>query len=90
MTFEERNKIIRTLTSDFQQIHDRFTSTTRILTDSEWEEYIESMNAKLNKYKNTNLYDVLANLWMAFLNDTEYVQKELKKVYENRGTNKAS
>lgn len=90
MTFEERNGKIGELIADFQQIHDRFTSTTRILTDSEWEEYIESMNAKLNKYKNTNLYDVLANLWMSFLNDTEYVQKELKKVYENRGTNKAS
>ena len=81
MTFTERNQIIQNLIADFQQIHDRFTSTSRILTDSEWEEYIESMNAKLNKYKNTNLYDVLANLWMAFLNDTEDVQKKLRRIH---------
>ncbi len=90
MTFTERNQIIQNLIGEFQQIHDRYTSTSRILTDSEWEEYIESMNAKLNKYKNTNLYDVLANLWMAFLNDTEYVQKELKKINEKSRTDKAS
>lgn len=81
MTFTERNQIIQNLIADFQQIHDRYTSTSRILTDSEWEEYIESMNAKLNKYKNTNLYDVLANLWMAFLNDTEDVQKKLRRIH---------
>lgn len=81
MTYEERNNTIKDLMTEFQQIHDRFTSTSRILTDSEWEEYIESMNAKLNKYKNTNLYDVLANLWMAFLNDTEDVQKKLRRIH---------
>ena len=81
MTFTERNQIIQNLIDEFQQIHDRYTSTSRILTDSEWEEYIESMNAKLNKYKNTNLYDVLANLWMAFLNDTEDVQKKLRRIH---------
>ena len=81
MTFTERNQIIQNLIADFQQIHDRYTSTSRILTDSEWEEYIESMDAKLNKYKNTNLYDVLANLWMAFLNDTEDVQRKLRRIH---------
>lgn len=81
MTYEERNNTIKDLMTEFQQIHDRYTSTSRILTDSEWEEYIESMNAKLNKYKNTNLYDVLANLWMAFLNDTEDVQKKLRRIH---------
>ena len=81
MTYEERNNTIKDLTTDFQQIHDHYTSTSRILTDSEWEEYIESMNAKLNKYKNTNLYDVLANLWMAFLNDTEDVQRKLRRIH---------
>lgn len=81
MTYEERNNTIKDLIADFQQIHDRYTSTSRILTDSEWEEYIESMNAKLNKYKNTNLYDVLANLWMAFLNDTEDVQRKLRRIH---------
>lgn len=81
MTYEERNNTIKALMTEFQQIHDRYTSTSRILTDSEWEEYIESMNAKLNKYKNTNLYDVLANLWMAFLNDTEDVQRKLRRIH---------
>ena len=81
MTFTERNQIIQNLIDEFQQIHDRYTSTSRILTDSEWEEYIESMDAKLNKYKNTNLYDVLANLWMAFLNDTEDVQRKLRRIH---------
>lgn len=90
MTFTERNQIIQNLIADFQQIHDRYTSTSRILSDTEWDSYVNSMEAKLNPLKGTNLYEVAANLWMAFLNDTEYVQKELKKVNEKSRTNKTA
>lgn len=84
MTFTERNQIIQNLIGEFQKIHNKFTSTTRILSDSEWDSYINSMNDKLLPLKGTNLYDIASNLWMAFLNDTEYVQKELKRVNEKK------
>lgn len=88
MTFEERNKMIQEVTAAFQELHDKYTSTTQILTSEQWDEYIESMKAKLNTFKGTNLYYIAEELWMSFLNDTEYVQKELKKVNEKSRTNK--
>lgn len=90
MTFEERNKMIKEVTAAFQELHDKYTSTTQILTSEQWDEYIESMRAKLDTFKGTNLYRMAEELWMSFLNDTEYVQKELKKVNEKSRTNKTA
>ena len=90
MTFEERNKMIQEVTAAFQELHDKYTSTTQILTSEQWDEYIESMKAKQDTFKVTNLYRMAEELWMSFLNDTEYVQKELKKVNEKSRTNKTA
>lgn len=81
MTFEERNKMIQEVTAAFQELHDKYTSTTQILTSEQWDEYIESMKAKLNTFKGTNLYYIAEELWMAFLNDTEDVQKKLRRIH---------
>lgn len=78
MTFLERNKLITELLNDFQAEHDKYTSSTRILTDEEWEQYIHSMELRLHKLKKTNLHKFAEELWMAFLNDTEDVQKKLR------------
>lgn len=83
ITFKERNRIIFELVTEFQALHDKYTSSTRILTDEEWETYIHSMEDRLAEYKDTNLFDVAGDLWMCYLNDTEFVQKQLKKVIPN-------
>ena len=82
MTFTERNKTISELLNDFQAMHDKYTSSTRIMTDDEWTEYVNAMTARVNGFKRTNLYNIASALWMAFLDDTEYVQKELRKIHD--------
>ena len=78
MTFEERNNMVLNMIAEFKVVHDRYTSSTKILTDDEWETYIHSMDENLDKYKGTNLAEFAGRLWMVFLDDTEYMQKRLK------------
>lgn len=82
MTFTERNKTISELLNDFQAMHEKYTSSTKIMTEEEWTEYINTMTARVDGFKRTNLYNIASALWMAFLDDTEYVQKELKKIHD--------
>lgn len=82
MTFTERNKTISELLNDFQAMHEKYTSSTKIMTEEEWTEYVSTMTARVDGFKRTNLYNIASALWMAFLDDTEYVQKELKKIHD--------
>lgn len=82
MTFAERNKTITELLNDFQAMHDKYTSSTKVMTDDDWKDYINSMNHRLYELKGSNVYELAGRLWMCFLDDTEYVQKELKKIHD--------
>ena len=78
MTFKDRNDLIKGLIKDLIKIHEKYTSTTHILTDTEWEEYIDIMTKRSQELKGTTLATFADYAKQAFLNDTEYVQKELK------------
>lgn len=83
MTFSERNnQIVEPITkliSDLRAEHDKYTSSTRILSEAEWNAYKGAMDKKLSEHKSTKYYHLAEELWMFFLDDTEYVQKELRK-----------
>lgn len=78
MTFSERNDLIDDMLCKFKVLHDKFTSSTKILEDAEWKEYINSMDAVCEKHKGTNLETIVWKLCQAFLDDTEVVQKKLR------------
>lgn len=78
MTFLERNDLIDDMLCKFKVLHDKFTSSTKLLTDDEWKEYINSMDAVCEKHKGTNLEGLMWKLCQAFLDDTELVQNKLK------------
>lgn len=80
MTFQERNDYVIQILADFKVLHDKYTSSTALLSDNEWETYINSMENVTSKYKNTNLFDFVGDLQMAFLDDTEKIQKKLKRM----------
>lgn len=80
MTFEERNNIILNEISKIKVIHDKYTSSSRILTDDEWKQYIDSMLIIPESHRETNLEDFVGELVMTFLNDTERMQKKLKMI----------
>lgn len=79
MTFKERNEQIDDLYKRYKAVHDLYTSSTKQLTDEEWEKYIDTMEAITAKYNGTNLQDFAGELHMSFLNDTEEIQKRLRK-----------
>ena len=72
--------MIQDMISEYKRNHDKFTSNSKILTDKEWEEYISEMETIRDSFNGTTLQDFASKLWMAFLDDTEYMQKRLKKV----------
>lgn len=84
MTYKERNskvvEPINKLIDEFKAIHDKYTSSSKVLSNEEWEEYVYTMSVKTNDLQGTTLFGIANELWMYFLNDTEYVQKELKKL----------
>ena len=82
MTFEERNKIVLETIAKVQTIHDKYTSSLKILSDQEWKQYIDSMSLIPNPYRDTNLEDLIGDLVMVFLNDTERMQKKLRNIKE--------
>ena len=83
MTFSERNeKIMEPITKiieDLKAEHDKYTCSTKLLSDEEWTTYKKAMDEKLSEHKATKYYHLAEELWMFFLDDTEYVQKELRK-----------
>jgi len=80
MTFEERNNIVLDEIAKIKTIHDKYTSSSRILTDDEWKQYIDSMLVIPEPHRETNLEDFIGELVMIFLNDTERMQKKLKMI----------
>lgn len=87
MTFEERNDLIDDMLCKFKVEHDKYTTGLVLLEDPDWENYIHSMDAICVKHKDTNLEGLAGALCMAFLDDTELIQKKLteydKKLREN-------
>lgn len=80
MTFIERNQMIVEAVAKYMAVHKKYTSSTAILTDDEWQSYVNDMDAVAEEYKLTNMTDLSWKLCMAFLDDTELMQKKLKEV----------
>jgi len=84
MTFAERNnQIIEPITkliADLRAEHDKYTNSSKILTEEEWRAYIDEMRGIADKRKSTSLENIAAYMAQYFLDDTEYVQKELRKI----------
>lgn len=80
MTFKQRNENLSAIFSRYQVEHDKYTSSNHIMTDEEWKSYMDSMNAIADEYKNGNMDEFSGGVMMAFINDTEVVQKRLKEV----------
>jgi hypothetical protein len=80
MTFNERNEHIQDAMTRLKMLHDIYTSSTRLLSDEQWNKYIDSMDAVTAEYKNTNMYDTINRISQALLDDTEMVFKKLKEI----------
>lgn len=80
MTFAERNEMLKGIVDRCAELHSTYTSSTKILTDSDWETYISKMDEISKEYKGTNMAAFVGVVCMAYLNDTEFVQKKLKEV----------
>jgi hypothetical protein len=93
MTYSERNKKIlepiNQLIDELRAEHDKYTSSSKVMTDEEWEAYIPKMRSISDKRKGTNIERLAEYMSQYFLDDTEYVQKELKKIEKSR-TNKTA
>lgn len=79
MNFRERNNLINDMLVKYRELHNKYTIGKRILEDPDWEDYIHSMDDICAEHKGTNLELLAGKLCMAFLDDTEYVQKKLKE-----------
>lgn len=82
MTFQERNDMVEKTMTKIKNIHDQYTSSSKVLNDEEWEAYINSMWAIPESFKGTNLQDFIGELVMTFCNDTERMQKKLRGLLE--------
>lgn len=80
MTFEERNMILQKINEKYAAIHDKYTFKARILSDAEWDDYIAKMNEISAEYKGTSMDEFSGAICMAYLNDTELMQKKIKEV----------
>ena len=84
MTYPERNKKILEpiiqLVDELSAEHDKYTSSSKLMKDAEWEAYIRSMDNISRKRKGTKIYDIAQYIEQYFLDDTEFVQKELRKI----------
>lgn len=79
MTFKERHKLIDDAWNQYRTLHLRFTTGIKVLSDEEWKNYINSMDAIREMYIDSPIADLSGKLCQAFLDDTEYVQKRLKE-----------
>lgn len=82
MTYEERNEMVLQTIAKIKTIHDKYTSSSKILNDEEWEDYINNMWTIPEEFKGTNLQDFIGELVMTFCNDTERMQRKLRKLNE--------
>jgi len=80
MTFGERNDLIDEMLCKYKVEHDKYTTGMVLLEDPDWEDYIHSMDAICAEHKGTNLELLAGKLCMAFLDDTELIQKKLKEL----------
>jgi hypothetical protein len=80
MTFGERNDFIDEMLCKYKVEHDKYTTGMVLLEDPDWEDYIHSMDAICAEHKGTNLELLAGKLCMAFLDDTELIQKKLKEL----------
>ena len=80
MKFSERNNMLQEMNKRYATVHDSYTSNARMLSDTDWEEYVSKMDEIAAEFKDTNMKDFSGALCMAYLNDTEFVQKKLKEV----------
>lgn len=80
MKFSERNDLISDMVNDLKSLHDTYTSSTKLLKDNEWADYIHGMDAVCEEYKGTNLADISWKLCQSFLDDTAILQKKLKEL----------
>ena len=80
MTFGERNDLIDEMLCKYKVEHDKHTTGMVLLEDPDWEDYIHSMDAICAEHKGTNLELLAGKLCMAFLDDTELIQKKLKEL----------
>jgi hypothetical protein len=78
MKFSERNEILSTIVNRFKNIHDKYTCSALLLTDDQWETYLHEMDSVAIEYKDSNMSDFTGKICMAYLDDTEIVQKKLK------------
>lgn len=82
MTYEERNNTVLKTIAKIKTIHDQYTSSSKLLSDEEWQNYIDDMDAIPDNFRGTNLQDFIGELVMVFLDDTERMQKKLRKIKE--------
>lgn len=80
MNFRERNNLINDMLVRYRALHNKYSTGKRILEDPDWEDYIHSMDAICAEHKGTNLELLAGKLCMAFLDDTELIQKKLKEL----------
>ena len=80
MKFSERNEILKGIVERCGAIHAKYTSTAKELTEGDWSKYISLMDDIAGEYKETSIADFAGQICMAYLNDTELVQKKLKEV----------
>lgn len=80
MKFSERNKELLKVVDKFAEIHDKYTNSNRILTDEEWNTYINEMDFLNKNFKSTNMATFAGGVSMAFLDDTTFIQKKLKEL----------
>lgn len=78
MKFSERNEILSTIVNRFKKIHDKYTCNALLLTDEQWKSYLHEMDSVAVEYKDSNMSDFTGKICMAYLDDTEIVQKKLK------------
>lgn len=79
MTVQDRHNDIAKILADMKAIHEKYFPAGRPMTDEEWTEAINAMQAILAQWENTSLYDFADNVHMAFLEDLELVHKAWKK-----------
>lgn len=79
MTVQERHEEVAKILADMKAVHEKYFPAGRPMTDEEWTEAINSMQAISKQWEGTSLYDFADAVHMAFLNDLELVHKAWKK-----------
>lgn len=78
MKFSERNLLIKEVNNRFAAEHDKYTCSVRILNEEEWNDYVHAMDSISNEFRGGHMEKIVSDLCMAYLDDTEEIQKKLK------------